>query len=76
MILALFRAGRQAEALRAYTGIRDRLVSELGIEPGPALRELQARILAQDPLLTLDGPAPGGAPAPAAADEPGYLPIG
>src|SRR5580692_7964991 len=42
LILALYRAGRQAEALRAYTEIRDRLVSELGIDPGPALRELQA----------------------------------
>ena len=67
LILALYRAGRQAEALRAYTEIRDRLVSELGIEPGPALRELQARILAQDPSLTPDGPAPVGAAAPAAA---------
>ena len=51
LILALYRAGRQAEALRAYTEIRDRLVSELGIDPGAALRELQARILAQDPSL-------------------------
>jgi LuxR family transcriptional regulator, maltose regulon positive regulatory protein len=58
LILALYRAGRQAEALRAYTEIRDRLVGELGIDPGPALRELQARILAQDPLL-----APASAPA-------------
>jgi DNA-binding SARP family transcriptional activator len=40
--------------LRAYTEIRDRLADELGIDPGPALRELQARILAQDPSL---GPA-------------------
>ncbi len=48
-ILALYRTGRQAEALRAYTEVRDRLVDELGIDPGPALRELQARILAQDP---------------------------
>ena len=52
LILALYRAGRQAEALRAYTEARDRLVDELGIEPGPALRELQARVLAQDPALT------------------------
>ena len=62
LILALYRSGRQAEALRAYTEIRDRLVGELGIDPGPALRELQARILAQDPSL---GPASAPAsPAP------------
>ena len=58
LILALYRSGRQAEALRAYTGIRDHLAGELGIDPGPALRELQARILAQDPSL-----GPASAPA-------------
>src|SRR5450755_2752139 len=58
LILALYRSGRQAGALRAYTEIRDRLVGELGIDPGPALRELQARILAQDPSLAPASPAP------------------
>ena len=68
LILALYRSGRQAEALRAYTEIRDRLVDELGIDPGPALRELQARILAQDPSL---GPASAPAsPAPAQVVAP------
>lgn len=61
LILALYRAGRQAEALRAYTEARDRLVDELGIEPGPALRELQGRVLAQDPALTLTGSGPSRA---------------
>ena len=51
LIVSLYRCGRQSDALRAYTAIRDRLVDELGIEPGAALRELQARILAQDPSL-------------------------
>ena len=51
------RPGRQAEALSAYTEVRDRLAGELGIDPGPALRELQARILAQDPSLAAAGPA-------------------
>jgi predicted ATPase/DNA-binding SARP family transcriptional activator len=67
LMLALYRAGRQAEALRAYTQARDRLVRELGIDPGPALRELEARILAQDPSLAAAGPAgPETAPAPTA----------
>ena len=69
-ILALYRAGRQAEALRAYTEIRDRLVGELGIDPGPALRELQARILAQDPSLAPASAPASPAPVPAAAAPP------
>ena len=64
LILALYRSGRQAEALRAYTEIRDRLAGELGIDPGPALRELQARILAQDPSLGPASPAPAQVAAP------------
>ena len=63
LILALYRSGRQAEALRAYAEIRDRLVDELGIDPGPALRELQARILAQDPSLGPDSAPASPAPA-------------
>jgi ATP/maltotriose-dependent transcriptional regulator MalT/DNA-binding SARP family transcriptional activator len=66
LILALYRSGRQAEALRAYTEIRDRLADELGLDPGPALRELQARILAQDPSL---GPASQAPPQVAAPPE-------
>ena len=53
LMLALYRSGRQAEALRAYTEARDRLIDELGIEPGPALRQLEARVLAQDPSLAV-----------------------
>jgi predicted ATPase/DNA-binding SARP family transcriptional activator len=67
LILALYRAGRQAEALGAYTEARGRLVDELGIEPSRALRELHARVLAQDSALTPPGPAqPRAATGPAA----------
>jgi LuxR family transcriptional regulator, maltose regulon positive regulatory protein len=70
LIVSLYRSGRQAEALRAYTAIRDRLVDELGIDPGPALRKLQARILAQDPSLAAARPLPAQAdrPLPAQAE--------
>ena len=53
--------------MRAYAEIRDRLVGELGIDPGPALRELQARILAQDPSLAPASAPASPAPAPAVA---------
>jgi LuxR family maltose regulon positive regulatory protein len=72
LILALYRSGRQADALRGYAEIRDRLASELGLDPGPALRELQARILAQDPALGPASPAPAQLAAPPeAAGHPG-----
>ena len=50
-LIALYRAGRQAEALDAYRETRARFVEELGVEPGPALRELERAILRQDPAL-------------------------
>jgi predicted ATPase/DNA-binding SARP family transcriptional activator len=50
-MLALFRCGRQAEALTGFTELRQLLVEELGIEPSPQLRALHAQILAQDPTL-------------------------
>ena len=50
-MMALYRSGRQAEALRAYDRIRTYLVDELGLDPSPELRELEQRILEQDPLL-------------------------
>jgi DNA-binding SARP family transcriptional activator len=48
LMLALYRSGRQAEALTAYQNARKALVEELGIEPGPALQRLQAAILRQE----------------------------
>ena len=57
LLLALYRAGRQAEALEAYQAARNALVDELGIEPGQRLRELHQQILTQDPALDLPAPA-------------------
>ena len=51
LMLALYRSGRQAEALEAYQTGRRALVEELGIEPGPELQRLQRQILEQDPAL-------------------------
>lgn len=56
-MLALYRAGRQAEALRAYGDFRARLAEELGIEPGQSLKELEQAILRQDPDLGRTRPA-------------------
>jgi predicted ATPase/DNA-binding SARP family transcriptional activator len=53
LMLALYRAGRQAEALDAYQEARRLLVEELGIEPSPTLQELEGQILRQDPGLAL-----------------------
>jgi DNA-binding SARP family transcriptional activator len=51
LMLALYRASRQAEALRTGHDLRDRLAEELGIEPCPSTRSLEDRILLQDPAL-------------------------
>lgn len=61
-MLALYRSGRQADALRLYQETRRLLVDELGIEPGPALQRLQRAILAQDSSLEVERQArPAGA---------------
>ncbi len=64
LMLGLYRAGCQAEALAAYQAARRVLVEELGAEPGPELRQLHQQILDADPALTLTGRA---APAASAA---------
>jgi predicted ATPase/DNA-binding SARP family transcriptional activator len=59
-ILALYRAGRQKEALDAYRAARTALVDELGVDPGPALQELERSILRQDAALEAPSPRPAG----------------
>jgi len=56
LMLALYRSGRQAEALASYQTTRQALIDGLGIEPTPALQELERAILQQDPALDLQGP--------------------
>lgn len=63
---ALYRVGRQGEALTVLRETRARLVDELGVDPGPELRALESDILAQAPHL-LPAPAPAATPAPAPA---------
>ena len=60
LMLALYRSGRQAEALDVFSDGRRQLVEELGLEPGRALKELQAAILVQDPALELRRTQPSG----------------
>ena len=66
-LVALYRCGRQAEALRAYRELRATLTEQLGIEPGPELRELHDRILHQDTDLDY---RPGTPPGAADASRP------
>jgi DNA-binding SARP family transcriptional activator len=62
LMLALYRSGRQAEALSVYRSARETLVAEFGIEPTSTLRELEHAILTQDPSLELEHAAPRSTP--------------
>jgi DNA-binding SARP family transcriptional activator len=68
LMLALYRSGRQAEALGAYRDARRTLLGELGIEPSRALQQLEQGILAQNPALDLEG---GRRPQVQNAAQPG-----
>src|SRR6266545_5106309 len=69
LMLALYRAGRQTEALEVYRELGSLLREELGLEPAPALRELEAAILCHDPALRM-AKAPTQAPVEAAVRKP------
>jgi len=73
LMLALYRSGRQADALDAYRRARRALVEDLGLDPGRELQRLEAAILAQDRALDLDRPVAPPAAAPATA--PAFAPL-
>lgn len=70
LMTALHRSGRSGEALSAYRGLRERLIDELGVEPGPALADLHLAILRQDPPR----PAPAEPARPPRTGTPHNLP--
>lgn len=86
-IMALYRGGRQSDALAAYLQLRSRLREELGIEPSPPLQELHRAVLAQDPALAWHPPPVaalaevdavsfgGGAEGPPAVSNPPAPPV-
>jgi len=75
LMLALYRSGQQADALAAYRQARRHLVEEIGIEPGPGLRDLNQKILRSDRALLLPAPTPAAVTAvprqPGAEDAEG-----
>ena len=74
LMLALYRAGRQADALAAYERMRQALATDLGIDPGHALRDLHTAILRHDQSLAAPAPA-ATVPAVAVAPVPAQLPL-
>ena len=70
LVLALYRSGRQRDALQALADARRALADDVGVEPGPELRRLEAAVLDQSPELDLVAPARVSVPAP----EPVELP--
>jgi DNA-binding SARP family transcriptional activator len=73
-ITALYRSGRQADALAAYDRIRRRLADELGVDPGPVLQQLHQWILSGDPAAMAAPQRASGEPAPSDRTVPRQLP--
>jgi DNA-binding SARP family transcriptional activator len=71
LMLARYRTGRQADALAGYRRVREMLATELGIEPSAMLRDLERRILQQDPALDLATAARHPHRRPVAPERPG-----
>jgi DNA-binding SARP family transcriptional activator/tetratricopeptide (TPR) repeat protein len=71
LMVALYRGGRQAEALAAYHDLARHLHDELGLDPGPPLRRTYEMVLREDPELN----APAGEPVPASPGVPAQLPV-
>ncbi|MFN8112782.1 MAG: BTAD domain-containing putative transcriptional regulator [Solirubrobacterales bacterium] len=71
LITALYRTGRQAEALEAYQRVRVRLLDDLGLAPGPRLQRLELQVLAHDPDLE----AGVTSPSPGTDEVAGNLPV-
>ncbi|GGJ22685.1 SARP family transcriptional regulator [Streptomyces brasiliensis] len=75
LMVALYRSGRQSDALQVYRRARRALVDELGVEPGPVLSRLQERILASDPSLAWHGePERRLVPVGGSGDRPAEVP--
>ena len=68
-MLALYRSGRQADALRVFQDLRSTLVAELGIEPGHDVSWMEHAILTHDPALDFPVPPEAGPAAPVEAEQ-------
>ena len=69
-MLALYRSGRQSEALTSYDQLRRQLRDELGVDPGEPVQRLHQQVLTHDPALDLQPPPDSDRPAPAVAPDP------